>query len=130
MSQNVEIARSIYEAVNRRDWDSPYRDQSPDVELTTPPGINAGTYRRREECQGFFEEMLGAFEEWTVEPEKLLESGDQVVAIVSLRARPRGSSAAIENRTGQLWTIHDGKAQSMRMFPELEKALEAAGLRD
>ena len=120
--------RSIYEAVNRRDWDSAYRDLTADIELTTPPGINAGTSRGREEGQGFWEEMLGAFEEWTVEPEELLESGDQVVAVVGFRARPRGSSAEIENRTGQLWTFHDVNAQSMRMFPEPEKALGAAGL--
>jgi hypothetical protein len=45
MSQdNVEIVRSIYEAFNRRDWDTAFRDQRPDVELTTPPwgGCRAG----------------------------------------------------------------------------------------
>jgi hypothetical protein len=43
--ENVEVVRSIYEAVNRRDWDAAFRDQRPDVELTTPPGLNAATYR-------------------------------------------------------------------------------------
>jgi ketosteroid isomerase-like protein len=43
---NAEIVRSIYEAVNRRDWDAAFRDQRPDVELTTPPlGPRAGTSR-------------------------------------------------------------------------------------
>jgi hypothetical protein len=32
MSQeNVEIVRSIHEAVNRRDWDAAFRNQRPDV---------------------------------------------------------------------------------------------------
>jgi ketosteroid isomerase-like protein len=128
--ENVEIVRSVYEAVNREDWDAAFRDQSRDVELTTPPGPRGGTYRGREECQGYFQEWLTAFEEVNVEPEKLLESGDQVAVILKVRARPKGSSAEVEIRNGHLWAFRDGKAVSMRMFPEPENALEAAGLRE
>jgi len=39
--ENVEIVRSVYEAANREDWDAAFRDQSPDVELTTPPDPGA-----------------------------------------------------------------------------------------
>jgi ketosteroid isomerase-like protein len=54
MSQeNVEIVRLIFEASNRSDWDAAFRHQRPDVELTTPPGPNAGTFRGREEIQTF-----------------------------------------------------------------------------
>jgi ketosteroid isomerase-like protein len=98
--ENVEIVRSIYEAFNRRDWDAAFRDQAPDVEYTTPPGINAGTYRGREEIQGYWEQMSAPFEAWTSEPEELIESGDQVVVVVKARMRPRGtaprSSAGME----------------------------------
>jgi ketosteroid isomerase-like protein len=129
MSQeNVEIVRSIYEAVNRGDWDAAFRDQRADVELTTPPGPNAGTYRGREEIQGFWEEMVTPLEAWTAQPEEFFEHGDQIVAVVKARMRPKGSSAEFENRTGHLWTIRDGAVVSMRMFPQPEKALEAAGL--
>ena len=128
--ENVEVVRSIYEAFNRRDWDAAFRDQHPDVELTTPPGPNAGTYRGREEIQGFWEEMLTAFEAGTAEPEELFEQGDQIAVVVKGRVRPKGSSAEVENRTGQLWTLRGGKAVSMRMFPKPEEALEAAGLRE
>ena len=128
--ENVEIVRSIYEAFNRRDWDAVFRDQRPDVELTTPPGPNAGAYRGREEVQGFWEEMLTAFDAASAEPEELFESGEQVAVVVRARVRPKDSSAEVENRTGQLWTIRDGAVVSMRMFPQPEKTLEAAGLRD
>ena len=131
MSQeNVEIVRAVYEAVNRRDWDAAFRDQRPDVEMTIPPGLNAKTYRGPEEIQGFWEEVFTPFEAWTAEPEEFFEHGDQVAAVVKARARPKGSSAEIENRTGHLWTIRDGAVVSMRFFPQPEKALEAAGLRE
>jgi uncharacterized protein len=128
--EKVEIVRSIYEAVNRRDWDAAFRDQRPDVEMTTPPGPNAGTYRGREEIQGFWEEVLLPFEAWTAEPEQFLERDDQIAVVVKGRMRPKGSSAEVENRTGQLWTLRGGKVVSMRMFPKPEEALGAAGLRE
>jgi ketosteroid isomerase-like protein len=130
MSQeNVEIVRSIYEAANRRDWDAAFRDQAPDVEYTTPPrGPTAGTYRGREEIQGFWEEMSAAFEAASAEPEEFFERGDQVVVVVKTRMRPRGSSAEIERRTGVLWTIRDRTVVSIRIFAKPGEALEAAGL--
>jgi ketosteroid isomerase-like protein len=128
--EKVEIVRSIYEAFNRRDWDAAFRDQRPDVELTTPPGPNAGTYRGRKEIQGFWEEMSTAFEAWTAEPEEFFENADRIAVVVKARMRPEGSSAEIENRTGHLWTIRDGTVASMRFFPKPEEALEAAALRE
>jgi ketosteroid isomerase-like protein len=133
MSQeNVEIVRSIYESVNRDDWDAAFRDQGPDVELTTPPGPvagpSAGMYRGRAEIQGWWEEMQTPFEAWSVEPEEFFEHGDQIAVVVRARMRPKGSSAEIENRTGMLWTLRDGKVLSLRLFAKPEEALEAAGL--
>ena len=129
MSQeNVEIARSIFEASNRGDWDAAFRHQRPDVELTTPPGPAGGTYRGREECQGFWEELRTPFDATRVDPERFLVSGDQVVVVLKARMRPRGSSAEIENRTGFLLTFRDGEVASVRLFAKPEEALEAAGL--
>ena len=104
MSQEtIEIVRSIYEAVNRRDFDAAFRDQAPDVEYTTPPrGPTAGTYRGRDEIRGFWEEIQTPFEAWTFEPEEFFESGDQVVVVAKTRMQPRGSSAEIENWNGHL----------------------------
>ena len=129
MSQeNVEIVRSIYEAFNRRDWDAVFRNQHPDTEQILPPP--AGPYVGREEIQGYWEELQTAFDASSAEPEEVFESGDRVVVVVKGRARPKGSSAEIENRTGHLWTFRDGKVASMRVFPQPEKALEAAGIRE
>ncbi|MGA8925657.1 MAG: nuclear transport factor 2 family protein [Solirubrobacterales bacterium] len=128
--ENVEIVRSIYEAFNRRDWDAGFATSAPDTELITPPGIRGGTYRGREEIQGYIEEFLTAFDEWSVLPEEFAESGDQVVAVLRLRAQPKGSNAEIDIRTGQLWTLRDGKTLSCRMFPKPADALEAAGFQE
>jgi ketosteroid isomerase-like protein len=130
MSQeNVEIVRHVYEPFNRGDWDAVYRDLAGDVEMTTPPrGLDAGIFRGREEGQAYWEDFFRPYETVTVEPVEFFESGDQLVVFVELRLRPRGSSAEAEVRIGHLWTIRDATVLSLRIFPEREKALEAAGI--
>lgn len=78
----------------------------------------------------FFEDLLEAFEEVVVQPEKFFDSGERIVAFVTLRSRPSSSSAVMEIRIGHIWTMRDGKAVQLEIFPEREKALEAVGLSD
>ena len=130
MSQeNVEIVRQVYEAFNRGDWDAVYCDFAGDAEMATPPrGLDAGIFRGREEGQAYWEDFLRPYEAVTTEPVEFFESGDQLLVFIKTRARPKGSSAEVEFGTGHLWTIRDGTVVSLRIFPEREKALEAAGL--
>ena len=67
---------------------------------------------------------------WTAEPEELFEGGDQVAVFVRSRARPRGASADIEIRVGNLFTLRDGLIVRLQTFPKREEALEAAGLEE
>src|ERR687898_1422616 len=129
MSQgNVEIIRSAYESLNRRDWEGGFRDAHPDLELTTQRGPAPGTYRGHEAVREQFEELTGPFEASTMEPEKFFEGEDDVVAFVKVRSRPKGGSVDIEVRIGHFWTIRDGMIRSLKTFAVREEALEAAGL--
>ena len=125
----MAVIRSVYVAFNRGDWDAVFRYLSPDFDLTTPTrGLDAGRFRGREEGQAYWEDFFAPYEAVTVEPEEIFESGDQVVVFVKARLRPKGSTAEMEALIGHLWTFQDGTAVSLRLFPEHEKALEAAGL--
>jgi ketosteroid isomerase-like protein len=131
MSQeNVEIVRKVYEALNRRDWDAGFHDMHPDFEMTTQREIAAGTRRGRKQVQEFVEEYSAAFDNHIFEPDEFLENGDQVVVLLTRRARPKGGSADIVVRNGHLWTVRDGTILSMKSFPDPEKALEAVRLRE
>ena len=126
--ENVELVRSMYEAFNRRDWDSAFSLAVPEFEFTLKRGPSAGSHRGREEVQRVIEDQASAFDLWIIEPEEFFERGDVVVAFVKFRLQPKGSAAEFEIRIGALWTIRDGKLLSAEGFPEREKALEAAGL--
>ena len=43
--ENVELVRSMYEAFNRRDWESAFGLAAPDFEFTLQVGPNAGPLR-------------------------------------------------------------------------------------
>ena len=129
MSQdNVEKVRSVYEALNRNDWDAVFRDAHEDFELTTQLGPDPGTRRGRERVMEFLVDYLSAFDAFIWEPEQFFEGGDRVVAFVTTRALPRGGSVDLVVRNGWWWTIRDGVILSLKSFPEPERALEAAGL--
>jgi ketosteroid isomerase-like protein len=125
----VEALRPIYEAIGRQDWDEVFRDVLPGFALKTPErSLGARTYHGREEANRAFEDFFSPFEEVSVEPEEFFEHGEQVVVFFVQRCRPSGSSAAVEVRAAHLWTLRDGKPLRLEIFPEREKALQAAGI--
>jgi ketosteroid isomerase-like protein len=126
---SIELLRSRYEAIGRRDWNGVFRGVHPDFELKTPDrGLGAGTYCGAEEAGRAFQDFFAPFDEVSVEPQEFFKRGDQIVVIFLQRARPRGSTAIVEVRAGHLWTLRDDKPVRLEIFPEREKALEAANL--
>jgi uncharacterized protein len=127
--RDIETLRLGYEAVSRGDWDSPTEFAHPEFELQTAERfVSPGTYRGVEAVRRFFEDLFAPFDEVMVEPEEFFVRGDRIVVFVATRLRPAGSSAVVENRIGHLWTMRDGKAVRLRIFPRREDALEAAAL--
>jgi ketosteroid isomerase-like protein len=126
---DIETLRIGYEAVSRGDWDAATRFAHPEFELHPADRVvNPGTYRGPEEVRRFFEDLFEPFEEVVIEPEEFFERGDQIAVFVLTRFRPTGSIAVVENRIGHLWTMREGKAMRLEIFPRREDALEAAGL--
>ncbi len=130
MSQeNVEIARRLYEAMNRGDWDAAFAHASHGIESETDPRhLNPGIYRGQAAFRQFVEDMDGPFEQSVTEPERFFARGDRVVAFVKIRRKLPGSTANVEIRIGDLWTLRNGLLVRGQGFGEREKALEAAGL--
>jgi ketosteroid isomerase-like protein len=127
--ENVEIVRRMYDALNREDWDAVFRDTHPDFEVTFKEGPRAGTHRGREALQGVADDLRAGFESWIGEPLDFFESGDEVVAVVNNRLRPKGGTAGeFAYRNGSVFTIRDGEIISVVGYPTPEEALEAAGL--
>ena len=73
--------------------------------------------------------LFTPFEDVSAEPEEYRPAPDgRIVALLIMRFRPHGSTALVENRIAHVWTFRDGAVTRLHVFPEREKALEAAGL--
>jgi ketosteroid isomerase-like protein len=74
-------------------------------------------------------EWLEAWDSYEIETEELLDAGDQVVALVRVRATTKRDAVVVEHRPAALWSVRDGKVVRVRFFLERDRALDAAGLR-
>jgi ketosteroid isomerase-like protein len=130
MSQeNVETLRRSVEAFNDRDLDTFMEMCDPQVTLHTPPDIpDAAVYHGRDEVRGSVHDLLHAFDDLRVEPERFQESGDEVVALYRFFGHGTGSGVPMEWKVGLACKFSDGKATRLRFWNDWGTALEAAGL--
>jgi ketosteroid isomerase-like protein len=121
--------RAEYAAMSRKDWGGVLKTAHCDFELKTPGGgMDPETIRGVEEARRALEEFFSPFEEISVEPEEFFEGDGQIVVFFVQRARPAGSTAFLERRAAHLWTMLEGKAAKLEIFPRRQEALEAAGV--
>ena len=129
MSQSeIEAIKAHYEAISRQDWAAVFRDAHPDFDFRPPARglIDAGPVRGPDGARKAMADFFSPYEEVTIEPVEFHERGDRIVVYFLLRTRPHGSSKTVELQAGHLWTMRDGRAAGLEIFPEREKALEAA----
>jgi ketosteroid isomerase-like protein len=69
-----------------------------------------------------------AYEEITNELQRIVGSGDRLVAIHRFRAKARHTGIEFDQPVAYVYTFRDGKVVRIQGFRDLEDALEAAGL--
>ena len=127
--ENVEIARREYESFNRTGELNP-EIYSPEFEFFDLEGAPNPVRRGFDEWRAWAEDVNEAFGGFVLEPQELLDYGDQVVAVVALRGS--GSSSGVDLEQIQLplavlWTLRDGKIVRGRLFRSKSEAVAAAG---
>jgi ketosteroid isomerase-like protein len=90
---------------------------------------DASQYFGPEGFNEFIAKWTEAYDEFEQNVEEVIDAGDQdVVSILSQRARPRGSGSWVHLRFAVIWTVREGKLTRGRVFRTAEEALAAAGL--
>ena len=88
----------------------------------------AGTYRGHEGVKEFFERLREGFDETHVEIDELIDAGDSVVLLCRIRNRGRSSGMTVEQPTGWVSEVREGRIVRSRVYFRPAEALEAAGL--
>lgn len=129
-SDNIEILRQGYEAVNRRDFDAVLGIVDPEIEIRDrPEAPDPAVYRGREGVLAAFDVSAEMFDELQFLPEEFVVGENHVAVAVRLVGRGRGSGVPVEDRIVHLWEIRDGRAVALQVYSEMADALEAAELR-
>ena len=137
MSQaNVEIVREAMSLLSRitsgGDADAEaelLRLFAPDVRIDmTRRVFNPDLYIGHEGLRRLAREVSAVWEEFTIEPERLIDGGDRVVVIERRRGRGAGSGVAVEQTAAVIWTLEDGRVVAAATDLDPREALKAVGL--
>jgi ketosteroid isomerase-like protein len=125
---DVETLERGYAALNRGDLSVVLGMLDPDIEWHEPaPSPEGGTHRGRGSFERFLRGWLESFEGFRVEPERVVERGDQLVSVVRQTGTGRSSGLHVETRLAHVWTVADGKAVRWEAVADPEAAVGNGG---
>jgi uncharacterized protein len=76
----------------------------------------------------FFRTWRGAFEDYAIAVEEMVDAGDEVFVVLKESGIGRSGGAPVQHRLPQVWTLRNGKVVRYRGFSDRREALEAVGL--
>jgi ketosteroid isomerase-like protein len=128
----MECVRASIQAGSDRDIDRALTFYTPDAVWDMSPW-GMGTFEGIQAIRGFFEDWLGAYEEYTLEAEEMIDLGNGVVfAVLQQGGRPSGSTGEVQLRyaSATVWAnglitrvtnyrdINEGRAAAERLAQE------------
>jgi ketosteroid isomerase-like protein len=134
MSQeNIEIARRVIDAFNRRDADAIFECVNRDIEWfpAVPVSFGGGALRGRAGIESYLRDVRDTWEEYRVLSEDFRDIGqDQVLVLSRVEGRGASSGGQVDEAMGQIFDLHDGKISRVRTYLDHNDALKAVGLEE
>ena len=124
---NVETTRRAYEAFARGDLDGVVADMDDEIEWHQAQGLpHGGLYRGLDAVRARVFDPLGAewWDEFSADPDELLDAGEDVVVLGRYRGRAKGTGKELDVPYVHVWSFRDGRAWRFRQF------LDTAGWND
>lgn len=134
MSQeNVEIVRKVMALMSQKP--GPTRDRevlacfASDAVIDMSRRVfNPDVYEGHAGLIRLGEDVASVWSEFQIEPERVIDAGDQVVVIELRRGRGAGSEIDVEQRAAVIWTLRDARVVRAETDLAPEEALKAVGL--
>jgi uncharacterized protein len=123
-----EVLRRTYEALERRDFAAlnELADSEFEMDLTERV-LNPATYRGAEGLLRFLGEIDDLWASMDIDVERVIERGDEVLAVLMVTLTGRGSGVEMESRIAQWWTLRDGKLLRMKLYGDADVAVAEFG---
>jgi ketosteroid isomerase-like protein len=127
--QNMEVVRRAHDALNAGDMDALVALCDTEFRLDMSDRVfNPAVYTGHDGIRRFYSEVRDVWVSYVWEPEKLMEAGDNVVALLRSIGTGQGSGVEVERRTAMVWTVRERRATALRFFRDRNEALTAVGL--
>jgi ketosteroid isomerase-like protein len=124
VASRVELLRQVYDALGRRDFDALAALADPDFEMDlTDRVLNPATYRGADGLARFLAEVDELWASMELELDRVIERGDQVLAVLRVTLRGRGSGVELKDHIAQLWTVRDEKVVRMQLRQDADAAV-------
>jgi ketosteroid isomerase-like protein len=128
LEEKTDLARRLYEAVNRGDLDAvvEFYDPSAEHDISRSRALHRGIYYGRHDIRRGWAELVEPWTEYRFEPYDFADSGADGL-LFSSRARLTGRDGiTLEAGSAQLWTLRDGRIVRWVFFQSREEAEAAA----
>jgi ketosteroid isomerase-like protein len=134
--ENVELARRILDAWNRRDLETLQALSDPEVEyVNSPTAVEPGTRRGIDEVTAVARAQWELLLDGRQDIERIYDRGDEIIILIrfSRRIKPE-SEARLEDRALGSFKFRDGKCIRSQVLgfgaSEVQEALKAARLEE
>lgn len=129
-ASNLETVKEAFESLSEEGYEALLPLIHPEFEVTTPPELSSepDTYRGPEGIRRYFESFYEAMDRVEFEPTAFHDVGGRVVVEFVLHARGRTTGIEVEQHGAFVWTLRDGQAIRLEVYPSFDEALEAARL--
>jgi ketosteroid isomerase-like protein len=124
--ENVDIVRRCFAAWDQGEIDAVVAEYAADVEVDVT-SVMDGRFQGRDAVRDYFKSTLASLR-FAHDELKLIDAGDDVVALTRGRGVGASSGAGWESELGYVFTLEDGLIRKMRFYLGHQQALEAVGL--
>lgn len=127
---NVETVRGLYESFAEGDINSVVNTWASDIELIEPEGlVGSGTFEGPDEIlENVFAGLANDWRDVSVTPERVVDGGDTVVALITWSGTNVDTGKSTEFRGAHVFDFEDGKI--VRWTSYADSALFNAALED
>jgi ketosteroid isomerase-like protein len=126
VDDHVAQVRSAYEAINRGDYAIVAELVAPGFEWHPNTGEPDARVLRDRDAMTRVRDVVAVFADFRTDVEQVADLGAFVAVAVCHRGTPVGTTHQVERREAHLWRFAGGRAVSLREYPTLDAALEAA----
>jgi ketosteroid isomerase-like protein len=108
---NAELIREAFQLWNQRDHDAVLEQIDPEVEIHVVSAqiFGGAPFHGHDGYREWIATMEDSFEVWQIHPAVFHEHGDTVVVLGHMHMRGRGSGVELDQQTGWVVEIHEGK---------------------